>query len=858
MLSLYRTLSYRYLSRRWFRALLIVASIALGVATLVATRSLNDTMARAVVASSNPLAGIVDFVVNNGELTISRELAKEVAAVPGVKKVQTRLWGRGKIKSGDDRRSVMVLGVDVSSADGLGAGNGSVVLSPGTEAAFIALKLFGKMPAVIGKELSGDLPAGAKTLDLEHNRKPHQVAAAGMVEAHGDWALLSGYVVVLDQDDAATVLGYRPGQVNRLDVLLEQRVNPQEVRQAIVAKLAGRALVQTPMEQNQATGSAMAGFRTGFSLCGVAALIVGMFLVYNALSVTVAERRHEIGILLSLGATRAQVLGLFAGEAAMLGLAGALIGIPLGIGLATLGLQPVHAILNDVFTGLDVRAVDVTPQLVLLALAAGIVTTVAAALVPAIQASQENPADAVRRVAKAPTGRYLVVLLAATLALLAGGITLTALRDVLPRQWGTFGGLSLVLVAALVAAPLCATLAASAMRPFARRFFPIAWRLAADNLLQSPGRTGMVIGALAAGVSLVMQTTGTIRSNRAALRDWLQTSIAADVLVTAGSAIGSGEQTEPMGPEIDGILRGLPETDDVLALRSPRVNFRGNEVMLLSFDAGLAARLHHHRIPNAAEIPLFRKLDAQTDGALVSENFAAKFGVDIGDTIAVSSDFGPVTLQVVGKIVDYSWALGTVYINRRDYLEHWKDTRVDLYDIYLKPGYTPKDAKEKVASLFGARYNLQPLTRAELVESIDRVIERVYGIAYSQQVVVMLVAALGVITSLLISVLQRRREMGLLRAVGAAQTQVIHSVLAEACLMGVFGTALGILFGIPLQWFVLRVVILEESGFLFPVHIPWDGAVLIAFAALATTTLAGLGPAIYAVRQRIPEAIAYE
>src|ERR1700693_3368007 len=100
MVSLYRTLSYRYLSRRWFRALLIVASIALGVATLVATRTLNDTMARAVSASSNPLAGIVDFVVNNGELRVSRDLATEVAAVAGVKRVQTRLWGRARIKSG--------------------------------------------------------------------------------------------------------------------------------------------------------------------------------------------------------------------------------------------------------------------------------------------------------------------------------------------------------------------------------------------------------------------------------------------------------------------------------------------------------------------------------------------------------------------------------------------------------------------------------------------------------------------------------------------------------------------------------------------------------------------------------------
>jgi putative ABC transport system permease protein len=858
MLPLYRTLSLRYLSRRWFRASLIVASIALGVATLVATRTLNDTMARAVVASSNPLAGIVDLVVNNGELRVARSLAKEVAAVPGVKKVQTRSWGRAKIKVGDELRAVMVLGVDLADADGLSGGNADVVLSPGTAKSFITLKLVGGMPAVLGKELAAELPAGTTTFEIEHARTTHELSKAGTIEGHGNYALLSGYVIVLDQDDAAEVLGYLPGQVNRLDVLLEKGVNPKVVRQAIATKLAGRALVQTPMEQNQATGSAMAGFRTGFSLCGVAALIVGMFLVYNALSVTVAERRHEIGILLSLGATRRQIIALFAGEAALLGLTGALLGIPLGIGLATLGLQPVHAILDDVFTGLDVRGVDVTLDTVLLALAAGIATTVGAALWPAIQAAQENPADAVRRVAKAPTGRYLVGLLAATLVLLTAGVILTALRGVLPKQWGTFGGLSLVLVAALVASPLCATLAAAALRPFAHRFFPIAWRLAADNLLQSPGRTGMVIGALAAGVSLVMQTTGVIRSNRAALRGWLQDSIAADVLVTAGSAIGSGEQIEPMGAEIEGVLASLPEAEAILPLRSPRVNFRGDEVMLLSLDAGLAARLHAVRIPGSADIPLFRALDAQPDGALVSENFAARYGVNIGDSIAIANNSGPIALRVVGKVIDFSWALGTVYINRRDYLEHWKDTKVDLYDIYVRPGHTPQEVKEKVASSFGARYDLKPLTRAELVENIDRVIERVYGIAYGQQVVVMLVAALGVITSLLISVLQRRREMGLLRAVGAARSQVVHSVLAEACLMGALGTALGVLFGIPLEWFVLKVVILEESGFLFPVLIPWDGALLIAIAALATTTLAGLGPAIYAVRQRIPEAIAYE
>jgi putative ABC transport system permease protein len=122
----------------------------------------------------------------------------------------------------------------------------------------------------------------------------------------------------------------------------------------------------------------------------------------------------------------------------------------------------------------------------------------------------------------------------------------------------------------------------------------------------------------------------------------------------------------------------------------------------------------------------------------------------------------------------------------------------------------------------------------------------------------MVVAALGVVMALLISVLQRRRELGLLRAVGASRLQVIRSVLAEASLMGVIGTLIGLLVGVPLQWYFLRVVLLEETGYSFPVHVPWTASLWIALASLVTATLAGLGPAVYAIRQRIPEAIALE
>jgi putative ABC transport system permease protein len=242
----------------------------------------------------------------------------------------------------------------------------------------------------------------------------------------------------------------------------------------------------------------------------------------------------------------------------------------------------------------------------------------------------------------------------------------------------------------------------------------------------------------------------------------------------------------------------------------------------------------------------------------VSENFTALHGVDRGDTITLTSPRGPVTFTVIGKLPDYTWNLGTLLINRADYLKFWNDPAVDVFDVYLQPGQDVRAVQETILRKLGPENGLFVLTRDELTQRIDSVIERLHGIAYAQQVVVMIVAALGVVMALLIAVLQRRGEMGLLRAVGASRGQVVRSVLAEAALMGAIGTAIGLLVGVGLLWLVLNVVILQESGFLFPMYVPWVESLVIAGGALALATLAGLWPALSTVRQRIPEAIAYE
>src|SRR5262249_31938732 len=141
---------------------------------------------------------------------------------------------------------------------------------------------------------------------------------------------------------------------------------------------------------------------------------------------------------------------------------------------------------------------------------------------------------------------------------------------------------------------------------------------------------------------------------------------------------------------------------------------------------------------------------------------------------------------------------------------------------------------------------------------VASMLDRVYSLAYVQQAVIGLVAMLGVVSALIISVLQRRRELGLLRAVGASRSQVLRTVLAEAALMGLRRAVIGVIVRVALEWYVLQVMILDEAGFVFALRVPWWAAGFVFGASVALATLVGLWPAYQATRLRIPEAIAYE
>ncbi|HMF14478.1 MAG TPA: FtsX-like permease family protein, partial [Gemmataceae bacterium] len=646
-----------------------------------------------------------------------------------------------------------------------------------------------------------------------------------------------------------------------------------QTRQRIAVALADKAQVSTPESQESRIHELLIGLEVGFTLSGGVALVVGMFLVYNSLAVSVAERRHDIGIMRSLGATRGQIRALFLGEAAMLGSIGTALGLPLGLGLAELSLGPMQRALQDIFLPMRAQHVDASNlgMTFVTAVLAGLTASVAAALIPSGQAASEEPADAVRRRPPTPAFAQRVLHVATCLALIGIGLGSIVLRNrlgPLPPRVGAYAGPPIILLASLLATPFLTATIARAIQPFTRRLLGVEARLAADNLLRSPTRTGLVIGALAAGVALVIETAGLVKSNEVAIDDWIRQTVRADAFLTAGGPLSGSGQSLEMGDDVRSHLERQFGGDP--GFRAVAICFRHRDwekehsepvrLLVVPLDALGYYEANAERGYGGDHLELFRRLAEEPGGAVASQNFLDKHGKKVGDTITLPGTHGPVDVRILGAFVDYSWNMGTLFVDRAPHEDNFDTRFVDVYDCYLPVGKIDVEAfrQQVQQSSWGAEHALFILTNGELQEHIRNMIRRLYGLAYTQLSLVAIVVALGVMAALLISVIQRQRELGLLRAVGASRGQVIRTVVAEAFLMGAIGTLLGLLIGLPLEWYVVHVLLFEEAGFELPVIYPWASAGLVAASAMLLAALAAQIPALQAGRLRIAEAIAYE
>jgi putative ABC transport system permease protein len=379
-------------------------------------------------------------------------------------------------------------------------------------------------------------------------------------------------------------------------------------------------------------------------------------------------------------------------------------------------------------------------------------------------------------------------------------------------------------------------------------------RTANDNLRHDVARTSVTAAALMVTVSLATAFAVFIGSFVASTLEWIDQSVPADLFITSAAKFG-GRSSVPMSPDLGTKLAGLPGVADVEPARITEADYRGSRVQLLALDTAVYTRHSHMTMVEGSQEEALARV-RQGAAAIVSDNFARRFGVHRGDRISLNARNAKLTLEVSGVMVDYTSDLGTILVDRAVYVQHWDDRRVDVYKLYAQPSQNLAMIRDAAMTRYGERYDLFVMTNREFKDDVIRLLEQLFSIMRALEGVALIIAVFGVVNSLSASVLDRVRDIGVLRAVGMLSRQLRKVLILEAALIGIIGSAIGVLVGLVLGYVLLRYVNLVHTGWHFPYRPRWFALAGMSTVVIIASAAAGWYPGRMASGLRITEALA--
>jgi putative ABC transport system permease protein len=379
--------------------------------------------------------------------------------------------------------------------------------------------------------------------------------------------------------------------------------------------------------------------------------------------------------------------------------------------------------------------------------------------------------------------------------------------------------------------------------------------LAADSLLQGPRRTSGAVTALMLSLALVISLSGLARSSYDSIEEWMRIALNPDLFVSTAETITSRSFvfTASLG---DG-LRAINGVEEVQAVRSVRVLVKDTPVMLVAVDIEHVAKRTKLSPVEGDPVGMYREA-AAGKGVVASENFARLHGARLGEVLEIPSPGGMLKLPVSGIVRDFSDQQGSLLISRDLYQRYWNDDSVNIFRLYLRPGANDATVRQAILNRYGSEQRLFVLTNRDLRSYVSRVTDQWFGLTYVQIAVAVLVAILGIVNALTVSITDRRRELGVLRAVGGLRRQIRGTVWMEALSVGFIGLVLGLALGAIQLWYSVEIARRDLLGIDIAYVYPGRTALLLAPVILIAAFLAALGPAESAVRGSLVEALEYE
>jgi putative ABC transport system permease protein len=597
-----------------------------------------------------------------------------------------------------------------------------------------------------------------------------------------------------------------------------------------------------------------------------------MFLVYNTMSFSVTQRRREIGIYRALGMTERRVTALFLLEAGVFGFIGGALGALAGLWLARSLVVLVSRTISDLYVPLtsdgsfafDAQNAAFFVQGILV----GVVVSMAGAMAPSRDASRTVATKALapgdyEQSETVRSGRYirgsLFLLLVGLLCALGppiGGLPILGYAATLCLL-GAFACLSPVCIAAWRWSLQRTGQTPPALSGNLRR-------MAADHAARHPGRNAVTVSALLVGLSIMIGVVIMVRSFRYTVEAWVDQTVMADLIIAPpawlhGKQVGHASRTLPGSwlPVISAI-EGVAAVD---TYRDVQVEVNGQAVALVSRDLRLHAERGRYLMVDGDSATVLRRA-AETGGVVVSEVLANRQGLRTGETVTISTPEGPHTVPVEGIFYDYATDGGKMVIERALYRRFWNDDRATVLALYLHPDTDHERVKRRIGQALGSREaSMAPpliISNGELRREILDIFDRTFVLTYVLEAIAVFVAVLGIVNTLVTAVLERRRELATLQAIGASRSQVERLVQWEAVYLGVIGAVLGVMSGVALAWVLIAVINKQSFGWTIRMTIPVEVLIQALLLAIGAAWIAGYFPARWAARQPVGEGLREE